>query len=81
MAKLTLPEDSPLVGRRVLDVRLPENSRLAIVIRSSGIVLPQPDDVLEAGDEILFFAGGAAENQVRALVHGALAPHGNQRSS
>jgi trk system potassium uptake protein TrkA len=50
------------------------------VIRPSGIVLPQPDDVLEAGDEILFFAGGAAENQVRALVHGALAPPGNQRS-
>jgi trk system potassium uptake protein TrkA len=81
LAKLTLPEDSPLIGRRVRDLRLPENSRLAIVIRSSEIVLPQPDDVLEAGDEILFFAGCAAENQVRALVHGALARPGNQRSN
>ena len=54
------------------DLPLPENSRLAIVIRSSGLLLPQPDDVLEAGDEMLFFAGGAAENQVQALVLGAL---------
>jgi trk/ktr system potassium uptake protein len=78
LAKLTLPEDSPLVGQRVRDLALPENSRLAIVIRSSGIVLPQPDDVLEAGDQMLFFAGGATENQVRALVHGAIRPPGNR---
>jgi hypothetical protein len=29
--------------------------------------------VLEAGDELLFVAGGAAEHQARALVHGAIA--------
>lgn len=78
LAKLTLPEDSPLVGRRMLDLHLPENSRLAIVIRSGRIILPQPDDALEAGDEMLFLAGGAAENQVRALVHGALSPPGDR---
>jgi trk system potassium uptake protein TrkA len=72
LAKLTLPEDDPLVGQRVRDLTLPENSRLAIVIRSTGIILPQPEDVLEAGDEMLFLAGGAAENQVQALVRGAI---------
>ena len=74
LAKLTLPEDSPLVGQRVRDLALPENSALAIVIRGGGVILPQPDDLIEAGDEMLFFAGGAAENQVRALVHGAMQP-------
>jgi trk system potassium uptake protein TrkA len=74
LAKLTLPEDSPLVGQRVSDLPLPENSRLAIIIRSSGLILPKPDDVFEAGDEMLFFAGGAAENQVQSLVQGALRP-------
>ena len=57
LAKLTLPRDDPLVGQRVRDVPLSENTALAIVIRDSGIVIPRPDDVLEAGDEILFFAG------------------------
>jgi trk system potassium uptake protein len=69
LEKLTLPEDDPLVGQRVRDVVLPANSALAIVIRSGGIILPQPDDVLEAGDEMLFFAGDAAEDQVRKLVN------------
>jgi len=71
LAKLTLPEGDPLVGQRMRDLPLPDNTALAVVIRDSGIVLPQPDDVLEAGDEMLFFAGGAVQSQVSALVHGA----------
>jgi trk system potassium uptake protein TrkA len=74
LAKLTLPEENPLVGQRVRDLVLPANSVLAIVIRSGGVVLPQPDDVLEAGDEMLFFAGDGVENQVRALVHRGVQP-------
>jgi trk/ktr system potassium uptake protein len=74
LSKLTLPEDNPLVGQRVRDVALPENSALAIVIRDGGPILPGPDDVLEAGDEMLLFAGDAVENQARALVRGATTP-------
>ena len=44
------------------------------MIRDSGVTLPQPDDVLEANDEMLFLVGGADEDQVRALVHGATKP-------
>lgn len=72
LAKMILPPDDPLVGKRVRDLRMPENTALVIVIRDSGVILPQPDDVLEADDEMLFLAGGAAEDQVRALVHGAI---------
>jgi trk system potassium uptake protein len=71
LTKLKLPADDSMVGKRVRDISLPENTALAIVIRDSGVILPQPDDVLQAGDEMLFFAGGAIEDQVRALVHGA----------
>jgi trk system potassium uptake protein TrkA len=74
LTKLKLPEDDPMVGKRVRDVSLHDNTALAIVIRDSGVILPQPDDVLQAGDEMLFFAGGAVEDQVRALVHGATKP-------
>ena len=74
LAKLKLPANDPMVGQRVRDVALPENSVLAIVVRDSGVILPQPDDVLLAGDEVLFFAGGALEDPVRALVHGATKP-------
>jgi trk system potassium uptake protein len=74
LAKLTLPEGDPLVGQRMRDLPLSENSALAVVIRDSGIVLPQPDDVLEAGDEMLFLTGGTVKSEVSALVHGAIKP-------
>jgi trk system potassium uptake protein TrkA len=73
MAKLTLPEDNPLVGKRVRDLALPANTALAIMVRDGEPIVPKPDDVFEAGDEMLFFTGGAAENQARALVRGAVA--------
>ena len=77
LTKLRLPENDPMVGKRVRDVPLPENTALAIVIRDSGVILPKPDDVLQADDEMLFFSGGAVEDQVRALVHEATKPlHG-----
>ena len=71
LAKLTLPEGDPLVGQRMRDLPLLENTALAIIIRDSGIVLPQPDDVLEAGDEMLFLAGGFGHGEVQGLVQGA----------
>ena len=78
LAKLTLPADDPLVGQRMRGVPLPENTVLAVVIRESGLVLPESDDVFEAGDEMLFVAGGAAENQVQALVRGAMPALGDR---
>jgi trk system potassium uptake protein TrkA len=72
LAKLTLPEGDPLVGKRMRDLPLPDNTALAVVIRESGIVLPQPDDVLEAGDEMLFLAGGRVRDQIAKLVQGAI---------
>ncbi len=71
LAKLTLPEDNPLVGQPVRDLALPANAALVTVLRGSTIILPQPDDVLEAGDEMLFVADSAIEDQIRAVIHGA----------
>jgi trk system potassium uptake protein len=74
LAKLRLPPDDPMVGKQVGEVRLPENTALALVIRDNGVILPKSDDVLQADDEMLFLAGGAVEDQVRALVAGATKP-------
>jgi trk system potassium uptake protein TrkA len=70
LAQLTLPGDNPLVGQRVRDLPLPENTALVTVLRGSTVMLPKPDDVLEAGDEMLFVADGAGENAIRAIIHG-----------
>jgi trk system potassium uptake protein len=74
LTKLKLPDDDPMVGKRVREISLPENTVLGLVLRDSGVILPQPDDVLQAGDEMLFFAGGSTEDQVHGLVRAATKP-------
>jgi trk system potassium uptake protein len=42
------------VGRRVGELELPGNTALIAVVRGDNVIVPQPDDVLAAGDEVLF---------------------------
>ncbi|BBX96367.1 potassium channel family protein [Mycobacterium lacus] len=71
LAKLTLPEDNPLVGRRVGELDLSRNTALVTVLRGDSVVVPQADDVLQAGDEMLFVADNSSEGSLRAAVHSA----------
>ncbi len=53
LVRVDLPEDSPIVGRQVKDVTLPENSVLVSVVRGENIVVPKGDTVLKKGDDII----------------------------
>ncbi len=70
LTKLTLPEANPLVGQRVDQLDLPSNTALVTVIRGRHVILPRPEEVLEAGDEMLFIANRSAEGSLLAAVHG-----------
>lgn len=70
VAKLTLPPDSPLAGKRVSELAMPNNSALVTLLRGNQLIIPGPDDVLRAGDELLFVSGSAVEGRIRAMVAG-----------
>lgn len=61
LTKLTLPQDNPLVGQHVSELNLPENTALVTLVRRDKVIVPQPDDVLEAGDEMLFIGDGSLD--------------------
>lgn len=75
IAKLTLPADSRLVGQRVRDLEMPANSALLTLLRANRLIIPGPDEILRAGDELLFISGSAVEGAITAMVHGT-APSG-----
>jgi trk system potassium uptake protein TrkA len=76
LLEITLPEDSPLVGRRVGAVDWPHDTVLACIVRAATPIAPSVDDTLEAGDELLLVTGREAEEeQLQALLaEGAEAP-------
>src|SRR5690606_36018085 len=56
LVELTLPEGAPLVGTRVGEVAWPQDTALVTIIRGTRVLIPDPDDALAAGDELLFVA-------------------------
>jgi trk system potassium uptake protein len=57
VTKLTLPEDNPLVGKRVDQLELPPNTALVTLLRDDEVLLPRAGDVFRAGDELLLIGG------------------------
>ncbi|MCI1641043.1 MAG: TrkA family potassium uptake protein [Actinomyces sp.] len=53
MYAFVLPDDSRVVSRRLEDVTLPGRTVLSSILRDGRPITPTPDDVLEAGDELL----------------------------
>jgi trk system potassium uptake protein len=71
LVELTLAEDSPVVGQRIEDVRLPRDTALVTILREGRVILPAPDSTLEAGDEVLAVATTPeVEGQLAALLGG-----------
>jgi trk system potassium uptake protein TrkA len=68
LVELTLPDDTPLAGRAVRDVVLPKDAALVTILRGGRVIVPQPDDPLEAGDELLFVASADVEGEIRKAL-------------
>ncbi|CRK55847.1 Trk system potassium uptake protein TrkA [Alloactinosynnema sp. L-07] len=70
LVEMTLPEDTPWAGRPVREVKLPRDAALVTILRGGRVIVPQADDPLEGGDELLFVASADVENEIRkALGH------------
>jgi trk system potassium uptake protein TrkA len=65
LVEITLPEESPCIGKQVNEVELPEDCALAAILRDGRIIAPTPTDAFAAGDELLFVATSGAENTLQ----------------
>lgn len=61
--EVTLGQDSPVVGSLVGEMRWPADTVLTCVVRGDRTIAPTPDDVLEAGDELMFLVSAEADPQ------------------
>ena len=68
LVELTLPADAPLVGTGIGEVSWPEDTALVAVLRGGRVLVPSPENPLEAGDELLFVAAPDREQQLEELL-------------
>jgi trk system potassium uptake protein TrkA len=68
LVEVTLPEDTPLAGKRARSMDLPHDAALVAILRGGRVIVPSDDDTIEAGDELLFVASAEVEPAIRLAV-------------
>jgi trk system potassium uptake protein TrkA len=62
--ELVVDAGSPAAGRRVGDLELPDGALVTAILRNGNGFVPNPDSVIEPGDEVLVVLDVGLENQV-----------------
>jgi trk/ktr system potassium uptake protein len=70
IVEMKLLGDSPATGRPIYELRLPSDSAIVAIVRDGHVVIPQPETVLGAGDELVALAGTESEQSLRATIVG-----------
>jgi trk/ktr system potassium uptake protein len=68
LVEITLPEDTPWAGKPVRKLQLPRDAALVTILRGHRVIVPEADEPLEGGDELLFVAVTEVEEELRRLV-------------
>ncbi|WP_199253447.1 potassium channel family protein [Mycolicibacterium mengxianglii] len=76
LLEITLPDDTPWGGKPVRKLDLPRDAALVTILRGNRVIIPESDEPLEGGDELLLVASPDVESELRAL----LLPTGRQNS-
>jgi trk system potassium uptake protein TrkA len=70
IVEMKLEADSPATGRPLYELRLPTDSTVIAILRDGHVVIPQPETVLAAGDEMVALAGNESERALRDAIVG-----------
>jgi trk system potassium uptake protein TrkA len=68
LVELTLQESSTAVGHPMYELRLPLDSAIVAIVREGHVVIPQPETVMVAGDEVMAIAKPQAEEALRQAL-------------
>ena len=68
LVEITLPDDTPWGGRPVRKLALPRDVAIVAILRGNRVIVPEADEPLEGGDELLFVAAPEVEEDLRNLL-------------
>ena len=69
LVEITLPETRRGAARPSAPRRCPATRALVTILRGPRVIVPEPDEPLEGGDELLFVATTDVEDALRERLH------------
>src|ERR1700722_1312765 len=67
LVELTLGADAPLAGQQVGSIEWPADAAPGAILREGRVLVPQPEDPLQAGDELFFVTTEDVEEELENL--------------
>jgi trk system potassium uptake protein TrkA len=72
IVEVTIPASSASVGKSIKDLSLPADTVLSLIVRpGQKPVIPDPDTVIAAGDQVIAISPADAEEPLRAALTGS----------
>jgi len=68
LVEIPVSQDSPAVGRRIVELKLPTEALIVLIGREDELVVPNGGTVIQAGDTLLVMADKRTLAEVRAIV-------------
>jgi len=68
MVELTMPAQSPYIGKRIGEIEWPDDTVLVGIIRDDRPIAPSRDDAVEAHDELLFITTPESEDSLEEML-------------
>jgi trk system potassium uptake protein len=65
-----LDDNSPVIGRELRELKLPEESTIAVIVRDDRLLLTKPETRLRIGDKLLAITSAEREGELRDLLIG-----------
>ncbi len=72
IVRVDLPDDSPVINKKIRDIKLPPDSNLVSILREERVIVPKGDTVLEPGDDLIAITLIGNEPQLLNLLVGKL---------
>lgn len=70
LVEVTLPPESPILGRTIAEAGVPRGASVVAIIRSGDVVVPRGDTVFHASDEVLLLVDNESEGEITTLLLG-----------
>jgi trk system potassium uptake protein TrkA len=70
IVEMRLGPEAPAVGHPIYELRLPKDATIVAILRDGHVVIPQPETVFGAGDELVALAELGAESALRTAIVG-----------
>lgn len=70
VADVELDEESPVVGKRLMDINLSEDTLIASIVRDDDVIIPRGNNQLQVGDHLLVISKPGNEEKDLEILTG-----------